>query len=461
MWRSRQGAVFGRRAFMAEVLARLSSKAIAMSLSTLLLVACSSGGGGGGGGTSSTDITQWVAWGGQELKAYRDVLAPFEKDTGIKVHLTTNRESNTAIAQGISAGTELPDVAPGPSDPGQLKDWVSKGALKPMETVLEGSFNSYTSNTYPSLVTATGNAADNYVGIVNGKHYELIVKTQVKGLIWYNKKVFTGTAPKTFDELLAIKPSQYGAQKLFCAAFESGGDSGWPASDDLNNIVMRQAGDSVYKNWIQGKQKWTSPEIKSAYQSFLKMVSPANVYGGPNTVLSTNFGKAGDPLFKQPAGCLFLEQATFITNFFTQDFPSLNLKAGTDYDYFGHPSMGVSQFDGNVNFFYDNVAVYNDTPAVRKLMQYLSTSQAQQIWVNDGGTLGAIKSLTYSDPLFKTAADIELKAQNLLITAGDYMPTDMKHAYWKSLLQVTNNPNSLDSQLAYLDQVQKASYSTS
>ena len=97
--------------------------------------------------------------------------------------------------------------------------------------------------------------------------------------------------------------------------------------------------------------------------------------------------------------CLFYEQATFVTNFFTQDFPTLNLKAGTDYDYFGHPSMGNSQFDNNVNFFYDNVAVYNDKPAVRKLMQYLSTAQAQQIWANDGGTLGAIKSLTYTDPL--------------------------------------------------------------
>ena len=34
----------------------------------------------------------------------------------------------------------------------------------------------------------------------------LMVKTQVKGFFWYNKKVFTGTAPKTFEELLAIEP---------------------------------------------------------------------------------------------------------------------------------------------------------------------------------------------------------------------------------------------------------------
>ena len=443
---------------MANVLARLSSRLIAIG-GILLLVACSTGG-GGTGTPSSKDIILWTAWGGQELKAFRDVLKPFESDTGIKVHITTNRESGTAIANGIEAGTELPDIAPGPSDPVQLKSWVSKGALKPLETYMEGAMSDYLANTYPALVNAPGGAADDpYIGIIGGKHYLLMIKTQVKGLFWYNKKVFTGTAPKTFDELLAIKPSQYGAQKLFCAGFESGGDSGWPASDQIDNIIMRQSGDKVYTDWINGKQKWTSPEIKLGYQTFLKEVSAANVYGGTNTVLSTFFGKAGTPLFNAPPGCLFLEQATFIANFFTQN--KAGLVAGTDFDFFGHPTMGVSQYDGNVNGFYDNFAMYNDTPAGRKLMQYLSTAKAQQIWADGGGTLGAIKSLTYNDPIYKRAAEVAGTAKNLLITAGDYMPSDMKHAFWKSLLNVTKNPSSLDSELARLDQIQAATYKTS
>ncbi|TMF36958.1 MAG: extracellular solute-binding protein [Chloroflexi bacterium] len=448
---------------MAEVLARLSSRAIALSLGALLLVAaCSTGGSSSNQSASSTDVTVWTAWGGAELKAFRDVLAPFQSSTGIKVHLTTNRDSTNQIANGIAAGTDLPDVAPGPTDPVQVKSWVSKGAIKPIETALGDQFSAYKDNTYPALTTAPGGASDDvYIGIIGGKHYELMVKTQVKGLFWYNKKAFTGQAPKTFDDLLAINPSQYGAQKLFCAGFESGAASGWPASDQIDNIIMRQSGDQVYTNWIQGKQKFTSPEIKLGYQTFLKEVSAANVYGGSNTALSTNFGKAGDPMFKTPAGCLFLEQATFITSFFQQDFPSLNLKAGTDFDFFAHPSMGNSQYDGNVNGFYDNFAMYNDTPAARKLMQYMATKDAQQIWVNDGGTLGAIKTLNYTDPIFKRAADVAGSAKNLLVTAGDFMPSDMQKAFWQSLLNVTRDPSSLDAQLKHLDQVQAAAYATS
>ncbi len=443
---------------MAGVLSKLSSRASALGIGFLLVAACTTGGATNTGGASSTDVTQWVAWGGQELAAYRDVLKPFEASTGIKVHLTTNRDSNNQIANGIAAGTDLPDLAPGPTDPVQLKSWVSKGSLKSLESFLD--MGAYTGGTYPALTTAPGGASDDpYIGIIGGKHYLMMVKTQVKGLIWYNKKVFTGTAPKTFDELLAISPSQYGAQKLFCAAFESGTASGWPASDQIDNIIMRQNDATFYTNWIQGKVKFTDPQIKLGYQTFLKEVSAANVYGGSNTVLTTNFGKAGDPLFKTPPGCLFLEQATFIANFFTQNFPGT--KAGTDFDFFGHPSMGNSQFDGNINGFYDNISMYNDTPAARKLMQYLATAPAQQIWANDGGTLGAIKSLTYTDPIFKRAADVAGTAKNLLVTAGDFMPSDMQAAFWKSLLDVTRDPNSLDSVLSHLDAVQKAAYATS
>src|ERR1700694_5168569 len=276
---------------MSEVFSRLSSRAIALSLGALLLVAACGGGSGTTSSGNSTSVTQWVAWGGAELKAYRDVLKPFEASTGITVHITTNRDSTNQIANGIISGTALPALAPSTTDPIQLKDWVSKGALKPLESFLDMS--AYTSGTYPALTTAPGGAADDpYIGIIGGKHYMLMIKTQVKGLIWYNKKVFTGTAPTTFDQLLAINPSQYGAQKLFCAGFESGTASGWPASDQIDNIIMRQNDAAFYTSWIQGKVKFTDPQIKLGYQTFLKEVSAANVYGGFNTALTTNFGKA-------------------------------------------------------------------------------------------------------------------------------------------------------------------------
>jgi alpha-glucoside transport system substrate-binding protein len=449
---------------MSEVFARHTLRAIAAGLGAVMLVACSNGG-GGTNTNSSTDVTVWTAWGGNELKAFQDVLKPFEQKTGIKVHVTTNRDSTTQLANGIQAGTDLPDIAPATTDPAQLKDWVSKGVIKDVETALGDQFSTYVQDTYPGLVNPpSGQSGDDpYIGIMGGKHYYLMIKFQVKGLLWYNKHVYTGEAPKTFNDLVAIDPTKYGAQKLFCAAFESGAASGWPASDQIDNIIMRQSGPDVYTKWIEGKQKWTSPEIKAGYQALLQEVSAANVFGGTNYVLATNFQKAGDPLFKASgsykAGCLFLIQATFQPSFITQSYPSL--KAGVDYDFFGHPSMGNSQFDGNYNGFYDNYAMYNNTPAARQLMQWMVSKDAQQIWASSGVSLSSNKSTTYTDPVFKAAAQVASSGTNMLITAGDYMPGDMRNAYWQSLLNVTRNPSSLDSQLAHLDQVQAAAYKTS
>ncbi|MFI5061917.1 MAG: ABC transporter substrate-binding protein [Actinomycetales bacterium] len=448
---------------MSEVFSRLSSRAIALSLGALVVLAAC--GGSSSNTQSASDVTVWTAWGGAELKAFQDVLKPFEQQTGIKVHVTTNRDSTTQIANGIAAGTDLPDIAPATTDPVQLKDWVSKGVIKTVEDALGDQMSAYLANTYPGLVNPPAGTTgdDPYIGIIGGKHYYEMIKFQVKGLFWYNKKIFTGQAPKTFSDMLAIDPTQYGAQKLFCAALNSGAASGWPASDQLDNIIMRQSGPDVYTKWIQGTQSWTSTEIKSGYQALIQELSAAHVYGGSNYVLSTNFQQAGDPLFKPAgsfkAGCLFLEQATFQPSFFTQSFP--NLQAGVDYDFFGHPSMGNSAFDGNYNGFYDNYAMYNNTPAARSLMQFMVTKQAQQIWASSGVSLSSNKSTTYNDAVFKTAAQIASSGTNMLITAGDYMPTDMRNAYWQSLLNVTSNPGSLNSELSHLDQVQAAAYKSS
>jgi hypothetical protein len=60
--------------------------------------------------------------------------------------------------------------------------------------------------------------------------------------------------------------------------------------------------------------------------------------------------------------------------------------------------------------------------------------------------------------IFENASKVVTGAKNILLTAGDYMPADMQHAYWKSLLDYTNDPSQLDSILANLDEVQASAY---
>lgn len=422
--------------------------------SAVVLVSC----GGTSGGTSSgssTDVTVWVAWGGQELKAFKDVVKPFEDKNGIKVHITTTRSGDLQEADNVAAGTSLPDIGVVPTQD-KVKKWAQQGIMKPMESYMGDAMSGYLTNTYKSLTTPLSGDTDTKIFVVGGKHYAAWVKTQLKGMFWYNPKVFTQGAPKTLDDLLAIQPPA--GTKLFCQGLSSGDASGWPAVDMIDNIVMKQSGEKVYNDWIDGKQKWTSPEIKLAYQTLGKLLGANVTYGGSNNVLSTAFSEAQRPLFSSPPGCLFLEQATFEENFIIQD--NASAKAGTDFDAFAHPSIN-SQYDGNVNWFGDSMVMFNDTPAARKFMQYVVSADAQQIWVNDGGTLAANKLVTnYPDPVLKKAAQAISSAKNLLVTAGDFVPADMQHAFRASMLDYVKDPSKLDSILAHLDQVQAAAYSS-
>jgi len=450
---------------MTEMSGKVRNRVLALAASAILIVAgCSSpstssapaGSQAAGGSQPATSggqiggqVNVWTAWGGQELAAYQKVLEPFQQQTGIQVNLLTIRDQDLQLSNNVAAGTSLPDIA-NPPNPQRYTEWAQKGIMKPLEDFLD--MKSYLDATVPGLLIQDPN-----YGFIGGKHYLEMVKSQLKGLVWYNPKVYTGQAPVTYDDMLKVQPPS--GTQLFCAAFESGDASGWPASDDVANIVMRQSGEQVYIDWYNGKHKWSSPEIKSAYQAFGQMVKEGNVYGGKDYVLTTNFGKAGDPLFTSPPGCLFMEQATFMTSFFEQNTPGV--KAGEDYNAFPHPKFN-DQYSGNVEGFFDTFVMYNDTPQARALMNYMVTQDAQQAWVDQGGTLAANKNITkYPNPVFENAAKIVTGAKNILLTAGDYMPSDMQHAYWKSLLDFTNDQSKLDDILASLDQVQASAYQPS
>jgi alpha-glucoside transport system substrate-binding protein len=398
------------------------------------------------GGQVGGSLTLWTAWGGKELETFNKVLEPFKAQTGVDVKITTVRDA-AQLAINVEAGTTLPDIAGAPTAD-KIAPWAQQGTMKALEDYLT-DFNAYKSETLPGLVNG-----GTEIGVVDGKHYMMFVKTQVKNMFWYNAKSYDGTAPKTWEDLLKVAPPS--GAKLFCAGIESGADSGWPATDNIEGIIMRQSGDQVYNDWWAGKHKWSSPEIKKAFEAFGQMVNAENVYGGPNTVLTTNFGRAGKPLFATPPGCVFLNQATFITNFFLEDYP--NLKPVDDFNFVPPPSYN-SQYDGNIEFFFDNFVMYNDTPQARALMNYLWTAPAQQIFVDAGGTLAANTKITkFPDPVFQHASEVVKGASKLLVDGSDNMPAEMRTAFYQGILNFVKDQSQLDSILANLDQVQASAY---
>ena len=389
------------------------------------------------GGEIGGVVTVIGTWGGSEAESFEAMIKPFEDSTGVDVQFTGTRDINTVLSTGVASGI-LPDVA-GLPGPGQLVEWAKAGAIKPLDDVLDTA--TYKADTAPALVE---------LGTVDGKISGIFIKAAVKGLIWYNPKVYTGGEPATWDALTATAPAP--ASNLWCIGLESGAASGWPGTDWIEDFVLRQAGPDVYDAWVAGTQKWSSPEIKAAFEAF--GAAAAASYGGSNAILTTNFGDGGNQLFTDPPGCLFHHQASFITDFFKNQGGAVD----GEYDFFRMPDLNPA-FEGATTGAGDLFGMFNDTPQARALMAYLVTPEAQSIWVERGGALSANSKMTaYPDDISKRSAEILANAGVFRFDGSDLMPVAMNDAFWKAILDYVKDPAQLDTILANLDTIQTSAY---
>jgi alpha-glucoside transport system substrate-binding protein len=407
---------------------------------------CSSSGGDDDGDIRGDTVTVIGTWGGDEQEAFLAMVKPWEEETGATVKYTGTRDLNTVLTTGVASGV-LPDLA-GLPGPGQMAEYAQAGALVPLQDVLD--IDTYLADTAPSLVE---------LGRTDGQVYGVFIKAAVKGLIWFNPSVhdFGANPPSTWDDLIEQGEANQGdAEALWCVGIESGAASGWPATDWIEDIVLRTAGAEVYGQWYRGEVKWTDPRIREAFQLYVDDVL-GNAYGGLQTVAATNFEVAGDPLFADPPGCVFHHQASFITGL--GGFK--DAQAGTDYNFIPFPDINPAHA-GGVEGAGDLFGMFNDTPAARSLMRYLVTAEAQDIWVQRGGALSPNKNATsYPDDISAASAQILAEAQSFVFDASDLMPQAMNDAFWRGMVALSSGSASLDEVLADLDEAQADAYQTS
>jgi len=395
-------------------------------------------------------VTVLGVWGGNELESFLAMVKPFEDATGVKVQFEGTRDLNAVLTTRLEGGNP-PDLA-GLPGPGQMTEFARAGKLVPLNSVLD--LNAMKAQYAQSWID---------LGTVGGKVYGIFAKAALKGLIWYNPKAFAAagySVPSTWDELLALTDRIAADGKTpWCIGVESGAASGWPATDWIEDIMLRTAGPDVYDKWSRHEIAWTDPVVKRAWELFGRIATSAKyAYGGADGVLSTNFGESPFPMFNDPPGCYLHHQATFIQDFIQKQFP--NLKPGEDFDFFAFPPIdqGVPKA---VEAAGDLLGMFRDTPQARSLIRYLTTPEAQVVWVKRGGALSPDRKVSldaYPDPLSRRAAEILTSAEIARFDASDLMPEAVNAAFWKSTLDYIRTPSRLDTILQNLERVAQEAY---
>lgn len=404
----------------------------------LVMAAC-------GTSTSSGDaktVTVIGTWTDAEQANFLAMVKPWETETGNKVKYQGTRSINDILAAGVPTGV-LPDLA-GLPGPGQMAEYAKAGALQPLDDVLDVA--TYTSETSPALVE---------LGKSDGKTYGVFIKAALKGLIYYNTSAhdYAANPPATWDDLISQGQANQGdAEALWCVGIESGDASGWPATDWIENILLRQSGPDVYNDWWAGKVKWTDPKVKAAFDLYADVVK--NSYGGGTNAVATKFELAGDPLFKSPPGCEFFQQANFMSGL----GKFADLKAGTDFNAFPFPAINPD-FTKAVEGAGDLFGMFHATDAAKSLMKYLVTAKAQDIWVKAGGALSANKNASsYPDAFSKNAGAAVANAEQFVFDASDLMPSAMNAAFWSHLVSLTSGSETVDEALKALQTVADDAY---
>ncbi len=399
------------------------------------------------GQAAANKVSIAVVWSGQELQAFQDVIAQFEKETGIQVTVEpVGRDLPTYLVTRFKSGNP-PDVAAMPN-PGQMKQFAVQNALVPLENIV-------------NLKEQPKGFVD--LATVNGHVYGIFMDADVKSLVWYDPKVFAAKGykvPTTWDELIALTQQiARSGGTPWAIGLESGSASGWPGTDWIEDLMLRISGPQAYDLWVQHKISWLNPCVKAAWEAFGEIaLNSKYVYGGTAGELSTNFGDAANPLFTNPPGAYMLKQATFMQSFIQKANP--NLKPGVDYDIFPFPPMGPGMplpIEGSG----DLMSVFNNTPAAQALIKYLASAEAQTIFAKKLGKLAVNKTVNpniYTNPITKKAFQILSSAQVFRFDGSDMMPAQVgAGTFWTGVLDYING-TPLDTVLTKIEQSAKEAY---
>jgi len=419
---------------------RLSNRRFTASIAFAAIAGLTLAGCSGGPGSTTSDagakgdgvVTVYGTIADTEAKLLEQSWADWEKKNNIDIQYESSKEFEAQIAIRAQGGN-APDLAIFPQ-PGLMADLASRDFLKPAPKAVEDNVDKNWSKDWKAY------------GTVGDTFYGAPLMASVKGFIWYSPKKFKEwgvEVPKTWDELLALTKTiqEKSGTAPWCAGFGSGDATGWPGTDWVEDLVLREAGPETYDKWVKNEIPFTDPAIKTAFDSLGEiLLNPAYVnatFGDVRSINTTAFGDVATPIAN--GTCALTHQASFFDGFITD----AGGKVGPDGDVWAFITPAAKAGGQAVTGGGEIVGAFSDDADTQKVQAYLSSADWANSRVSLGGVISANKGLDPANaksPILQEAIKILQDPKTTFrFDASDLMPGSVgAGTFWKGMVNWIN-----------------------
>ncbi|MFI8345152.1 ABC transporter substrate-binding protein [Streptomyces sp. NPDC085639] len=360
-----------------------------------------------GGELSGQTVTVAGVWTGSEQKNFKKVLDAFTEKTGAKTVFVPSGDNVSTFVGSKIEGGNAPDVVMVPQV-GVLQQFVKEGWLLPLSE-----------QTTQSAGATLAPVWRNY-GTVDGAYYGLYFKAAHKSTVWYAPEAFAQAGvnePKSYADMLKAGRTLADSGR---PAFAIAGEDGWTLTDWFENIYLSQAGPEKYDQLAQHRIQWTDESVVRALTTLGELFKDKQlVAGGAQSALGTDFPTSVAQVFGPEPKAGMVYEGDFVGGVAKDQF---GRKLGTDAKFFPFPAVDGGK--APVVSGGDAAVVLKDgknSKAGMKLVEFLSGSEAAEVWARAGGFLSPNKEVgiaSYGDEITRGTADS-------LIAAGDSIRFDM------------------------------------
>ncbi|MEO1746271.1 MAG: ABC transporter substrate-binding protein [Pseudomonadota bacterium] len=388
---------------------------------------------------SGQTVTIAGPWLQPEDEVFRSAIAYFAAATGAEAIYTGSDSFEQQIVIDAEAGS-APNVAVFPQ-PGLAADMASRGLLSPLP---EGM---------GEWVAANYGAGESWVDLGtfadeggNEELFGFFYNVNVKSLVWYVPENFEDAGyeiPQSMEELVALTEEIAAeGETPWCIGLGSGAATGWPATDWVEDIMLRTQSPEVYDQWTTNEIPFNDERVVAAIEQFGFFARNDDfVSGGAGAVASTDFRDSPNGLFASPPQCYMHRQASFVPAFFPD-----GTEFGEDVDFFYFPSFAEKDLGNPVLGGGTLMSITDPSDATSELMKFFQLPIAHEIMMAQTGFLTphtGVNLDTYMNDALKGQGEILINATTFRFDGSDLMPGGVgAGTFWTGMVDYTGGKDA-------------------